>query len=136
MAKTKTKKFRGKGNYGRGKKAGRGAGLRGGKGNAGMHKHKRTTALFIERETGFPYWGRHGFYRHHQGAGTETSVTNVGRLAEMFPGQKDIDLTAAGIDKLLGSGSIDVRVTVKVAAASPSAVEKVKAAGGSVVLPK
>ena len=37
---SKTDKYRGSRTHGRGKKAGRGAGKRGGKGNAGLLKHK------------------------------------------------------------------------------------------------
>jgi large subunit ribosomal protein L15 len=43
-----------------------------------------------------------------------------------------VDLTEAGIDKLLGNGSIDVAVTVTVAEASEKARAKIEAAGGSV----
>ena len=44
-----------------------------------------------------------------------------------------VDLTEAGIDKLLGTGNIEVAVNVTVAEASEKAREKVAAAGGSIV---
>lgn len=133
MGKTKTKKFRGSMTHGRGKKAGRGAGLRGGRGMAGINKHRVIQKIFIERATNKPYWGRVGFKRP-QHLAKANEVTNVGRLDGEYPGQDTIDLTAAGIDKLLGAGSIDRAVTVKVAEASASAVEKIEAAGGKVEL--
>ena len=133
MAKTKTKKFRGSMTHGRGKKAGRGAGLRGGRGRAGMNKHRFVSRLFIERETGKPYWGRVGFKRHAPTSDAE-NITNVGRLEEMFPGQAEIDLGAAGYDKLLGAGSVRGTLTVTVARATDSAVSKIEAAGGKVVV--
>ena len=44
-----------------------------------------------------------------------------------------VNLTEAGIDKLLGTGNIEVAVNVTVAEASEKAREKVAAAGGSIV---
>lgn len=134
MAKTKTKKFRGSMTHGRGKKAGRGAGLKGGRGNAGMNKHRFISRLFIERETNKPYWGRVGFKRNTPEK-KELNVTNVGRLEELFPGQTEIDLTSAGYDKLLGAGTVRSAVTVTVPTATDSAVQKIEEAGGKVVLP-
>lgn len=132
MGKTKTKKFRGSMTHGRGKKAGRGSGLRGGRGNAGMNKHKFVARLFIERETNKPYWGRVGFKRHPIAG--DTVVANVGRLEELFPGQTEIDLTSAGFEKLLGAGQVRSALTVTVASATDSAVAKIEEAGGKVVV--
>ena len=44
-----------------------------------------------------------------------------------------VNLTDAGIDKLLGSGNVDIAIDVTVAEASAKAKEKIEAAGGSVV---
>lgn len=132
MAKTKTKKFRGSMTCGRGKKAGRGSGLRGGRGNAGLHKHRYTTTVMWENE-GYRHFGRVGFKRHPS-LSTAKEVTNVGRLEESFPGETEIDLGANGIDKLLGAGTVRSAVTVTVAEATDSAVAKIEAAGGKVVL--
>src|SRR5205809_7161049 len=46
-----------------------------------------------------------------------------------------VDLTAAGIDKLLGSGRVAVAMRISVAKASEAALAKVADAGGEVVLP-
>jgi large subunit ribosomal protein L15 len=46
-----------------------------------------------------------------------------------------VDLTAAGIDKLLGSGRVAVPMRITVAKASGAALAKVAGAGGEVVLP-
>jgi len=54
---SRTKKFRGTRTHGRGKKAGRGAGLHGGTGNAGLHKHKVQYMLKFMPD----HFGRHGF---------------------------------------------------------------------------
>ena len=137
---SRTKKFRGSRTHGRGKKSGRGAGIIGGHGNAGLGKTKRIQMLKYDRN----YFGRHGFKRP-QCTVNANSTINVGELAEQLDrfvsmefATKDgdvysVNLTEAGIDKLLGTGNIGAKVNVTVDQASASAVEKIKAAGGSVV---
>ena len=43
-----------------------------------------------------------------------------------------VDLTKAGIDKLLGSGNIEVPVNVTVSQSSDKARQKLEASGGSI----
>jgi large subunit ribosomal protein L15 len=135
----RAKKFRGNHTHGRGKKAGRGAGLRGGRGRAGANKHRYLMLQVLggkHEHTAARPWGRIGFkYRSRDGNPKPVSV-NVGDLAAQFPGKSEIDLTAAGIGKLLGSGAVAGKLTVTVESASAGAIEKVKAAGGTVVLPE
>src|SRR5437868_15524009 len=112
----KAKKMRGNHTHGRGKKAGRGAGLKGGRGRAGANKHRYLMLQLLggkhEHTRAIP-WGRIGFkYRSRDGNPKPESV-NVGDLALMFPGQNDLDLGKLGFGKLLGSGSITHKVTVK-----------------------
>ena len=131
LARTKTKKFRGSMTHGRGKKGGRGAGLRGGRGNAGLLKHK-----YMYMIKNMPdHFGRHGFKRPQNVIKRDKTI-NVGQLEVKFPGKKDIDLTKEGFDKLLGGGETSSSLKVKVNAASEKAVEKIKEKGGEVVLPQ
>lgn len=130
MGKTKTKKFRGSARHGRGRKAGRGKGLRGGKGNAGLHKHKYATTVKWQQE-GYFHFGRVGI-KPVEVQGVADTVVNVGDLDSRWPGQTTLDLGKAGITKLLGAGEIKRAVNVTVEAASGSAVKKVQAAGGKV----
>ncbi len=130
MGKTKTKRFRGSGKHGRGRKAGRGKGLRGGKGNAGLHKHKYATTVKWQAE-GYFHFGRVGM-KPVEVQGVADTVINVGDLAARFPNQNNLDLAQHGISKLLGAGDVPGAVTVKVEAASASAIEKIKAKGGNV----
>ena len=124
---SRTNKFRGRSRYhGRGKKAGRGAGKRGGRGNAGLNKHRVMTRLKYMPG----HWGRHGFNRH-PGLRVVNSSINLGQVAEIAEGDS-IDLSEMGFDKLLGRGSIDRALTIKVAEASAKAIQKVEAAGGSI----
>ena len=137
---SRTKKFRGLRTHGRGKKSGRGAGIIGGHGMAGYSKTKKIQMLKNDRD----YFGHHGFKRP-QCTVKANSTINVSELEEQLDrfvelefAKKEgdaytVDLTAAGIDKLLGNGNIATKVTVTVAEASEKAVEKIKAAGGSVV---
>jgi len=127
VARTKTKRFRGSQTHGKGKKGGRGAGLRGGRGNAGLHKHK-----FMYMMKYMPdHFGVHGFTRHSASDKKDKAI-NVGQLHEKFPSKKEIDLSSEGYDKLLGSGSVTGSITVKVKAASQKAIDKIAAQGGEV----
>lgn len=174
MVKLKVKKFRGSRTCGGGShKKRRGAGHRGGRGNAGVHKHKYLKFLKLEK-LGLYEFGKHGFTRpravveevsrektlkqrlrelREQGKLDEKtyrilksrSEINVGDLdtivetlatlglAEKREGKFFIDLSNLGYSKLLGSGSVNRAIEVKVENATAKAVEKLKAAGGGVV---
>jgi len=126
---SRTNKFRGRSRYhGRGKKAGRGAGLRGGRGNAGINKHRLMTR--IKYMPG--HWGMHGFNRHPTLRKVNVSI-NLHQVCQMAEGDS-IHLGELGYDKLLGSGRIEKALKITVASASSRAIEKVQAAGGSVIL--
>ncbi|MCX6657250.1 MAG: uL15 family ribosomal protein [Euryarchaeota archaeon] len=137
---SRTSKFRGSRTHGRGKKAGRGAGLRGGRGNAGLHKHKWISVVKYCPD----YFGHHGFKRP-QSVVCDKVTMNLSEVEQALPSmakdgfavQKDgkwsVDLTKMGVDKLLGSGRIGTAISVKVAEASATALEKLKSAGGTLV---
>ena len=129
---SRTEKMRGRRTHGRGHKAGRGAGKRGGRGNAGLHKHKYITTVKFMPD----HFGRHGFKRP-QSVVSADSVININWLSENidnFEGTT-VDLSKMGIDKLLSTGNIDKPLTVIVAKASAKAVEKIEAAGGEIINP-
>ena len=126
---SRTNKFRGRSRYhGRGKKAGRGAGLRGGRGNAGINKHRLMTRLKYMPG----HWGMHGFNRHPSLRKVNVSI-NLKEISQTVEGD-EVNLGDMGYDKLLGSGRIDRAMKITVASASARAIEKVEAAGGSVIL--
>ena len=115
--------------HGRGKKGGRGAGLRGGKGNAGLNKHK-----FMHMIKYMPdHFGRHGFKRPSSIIKKE-KIINVGELEERFTGKKIIDLEKEGYDKLLGGGVPVDGLKVKTKSATEKAIEKIKKSGGEVTI--
>ncbi|MFY9606183.1 MAG: uL15 family ribosomal protein [Thermoplasmata archaeon] len=137
---SRTSKFRGSRTHGRGKKAGRGAGLRGGRGNAGLHKHKWISVVKYCPD----YFGHHGFKRP-QSVVSDKVTMNLSEVEQALPSlakdgfavQKDgkwsVDLTKMGVDKLLGSGRITTAISVRVAEASATAQEKLKGAGGALI---
>lgn len=89
------------------------------------------------------HYGRHGFKRPECLVVANNTI-NVGELSEQIEryvsmgvavkegDSYKVNLTEAGIDKLLGTGSIGIAVNVTVAEASAKACEKIEAAGGSV----
>ena len=124
---------------GRGHKKGRGAGLRGGRGNAGCHKTKRIMYERVGR-----VWGAHGFKRP-QTVVMANNAINLKVIEESAAEWIDqgnaskkgkvvsIDLKKMGYDKLLGTGVPSQAYKITISAASAKAVEKVEAAGGEVI---
>ena len=124
---------------GRGHKKGRGAGLRGGRGNAGCHKTKRIMYERVGR-----VWGAHGFKRPQtvvmannaihlkfieESAAEWVDQGNASKKGKVV----SIDLKKMGYDKLLGTGVPSQAYKITISAASAKAVEKVEAAGGEVI---
>ena len=124
---------------GRGHKKGRGAGLRGGRGNAGCHKTKRIMYERVGR-----VWGAHGFKRP-QTVVMANNAINLKVIEESAAEWVDqgnaskkgkivsIDLKKMGYDKLLGTGVPSQAYKITISAASAKAVEKVEAAGGEII---
>jgi len=140
---SRTKKFRGSRTHGRGKKAGRGAGLHGGTGNAGLHKHKVMKMLKFMPD----HFGRHGFKRPQEMVSAKITMNvgdvdqNVDKLvADGFAEKKGdktvVNLSNMGIDKLLGFGNVSKKYEIVVADSSERAKQKVESAGGAIVEPQ
>jgi large subunit ribosomal protein L15 len=131
-------KFRGSRTHGRGKKAGRGAGKRGGRGRSGLHKHKFISIVKYDPK----HFGRHGFKRPVPKEEVKTldfdkleshleNLVKKGHAKRM--GDKiQVDLKAAGYDKLLGTGTPMKNLEIKVPKATPKAISKVEKGGGKV----
>ena len=118
------KAFKNSRTRGRGHKKGRGAGLRGGRGNAGCHKTKRIMYERVGR-----VWGAHGFKRP-QTVVMANSAINLKVLEENASEWVDqgsatkkgktisIDLKKMGYDKLLGTGVPSQAYNITISAAS------------------
>jgi large subunit ribosomal protein L15 len=140
---SRTEKFRGSRTHGRGKKSGRGAGKRGGTGNAGLHKHKAQYMLKYMPD----HFGRHGFKRPQKMVSAKITM-NVGDLEQILEVMKvqgtavekdgviSVDLAAMGVDKLLGNGRVSKSLEVTVSETTALAKAKVEEAGGHIVVPE
>ena len=135
---SRTYKFRGQRTHGRGRKSGRGSGKQGGRGNAGLHKHKYMSTLKYAPD----HFGRHGFKTHTRKERKALNIWDLNRnlddlikkgFAKESGGVVEIDLGSAGFTKLLGSGTPTRKFRITVSGASGNAVEKVKNSGGDVV---
>lgn len=108
----------------------RGAGNRGGRGNAGSGKRgdAKKPSFWSKRK-----FGMYGFKSKSQKS--EDIVINVSELVAYAnkTNKKDIDLNEIKVTKLLGSGKIDKPLIVKVNKASAKAVLKIEAAKGKVI---
>ncbi len=138
---SRTNKFRGGRTHGRGKKSGRGAGIHGGRGNAGLHKHKYMHTLKFDPL----HFGVHGFKRpqkmieERKGISVSTVVSILPSLvadghAVSEGGRIKVDLTSAGYYKLLSGGSASVQLDVVVGRVTERAKSAIEKAGGTVTL--
>lgn len=124
------------------KKKHRGAGSRGGRGNAGTGK--RGDARKPSRWKTQPVTGKFGFTPARL---VKSKSINIAELedrivtwvakkkAEGKEGSYTVDLGKLGYTKLLSRGKVRGKLNVTVPAASQKAVEKISEAGGSVKLP-
>lgn len=93
---------------------------------AGLHKHKWSyTVKYMPDHFGSNKW-------HPPNRVIADRWINLNQLSSLTVASGIIDLTTLGYDKLLGQGEVRSALKVKVARASKSAVEKIKAAGGSI----
>ena len=135
----KVVKYRGSITHGGGsRKKRRGAGSRGGRGQAGSGKragHKRHGIVL----------GSRGFLPRRSVASLKAvnlgyfTLSRVDTLLSSGALQKEgslvvVDLASLGYQKLLGTGTITGKFKFKVASCSARAQEKIKAAGGEVVI--
>ena len=133
----KVRKLRGSRTHGWGQVSQhRESGSRGGRGNAGKHKHHWTHTVRYELD----YLGKHGFKSFQR----SNNIVNVGDLLELIEKshltektvEKDktvFDLNQIGFDKLLGNGKVNTSIIVKVKEYSQSALKKIEEAGGQIL---
>ncbi|MBI4016230.1 MAG: uL15 family ribosomal protein [Candidatus Aenigmarchaeota archaeon] len=119
----------------------RGSGNRGGVGNAGTGKKAHGKKPSVWKEA---HLGKHGFVRHGQRA--KVCIISIKQIeqsiekwsnAQLAVKQQDVytlDLAKLGYSKLLSTGKATKKINVTVASAAHEAVEKIKAAGGSVTI--
>jgi large subunit ribosomal protein L15 len=103
---------------------------------AGRHKHLWSYVLRYEPD----YFGKRGF-TSPKSLKQKEKVINIRKLDELAKKaskKKDekifIDLESLGYTKLLGTGKVTKPLIVKVASCSKSAAEKIKEAGGQILM--
>ena len=143
--KKKVRKLRGSHTHGWGcKKKHRGGGSKGGKGMAGTGKRKTTKWTWTIKYAP-EHLGKRGFHRPKavQYAPQTINLSDIDENLQLFldmgvaheeEGRIIVDTTQLGVDKVLGSGKLTKPVTIKAYYVTPKAEEKIKAAGGEVVL--
>jgi len=137
MSRDSKKRGRGSRTHGGGsQKNRRGAGHRGGRGDAGRKKHEQAK---------HPPIGKSGFKRP-QKVLEDVEVSNVGDIdrkietlvkedaAEETDDGYEVDANALGVDKVLGSGQVRNTLVVHAEDFSDSAVEKIEEAGGEAIV--
>ena len=122
----------------------RGAGNRGGRGMAGTGKRADSIKPSIWKDT--KYFGNYGFKRNvRQRKINAINIVDLEKNLDSYfenklvSKDKDVyvvDLGKLGFQKLLGDGKVTKRLKITAEFASNKAVEKIKKAGGEVILPK
>lgn len=143
--KRKVVRFRGHNTHGHGaSKKHRGAGSRGGRGNAGTGKRAGQKKAGLKD---FKLGRIKGFIGRRSEVGQRPEAINLGEFnSQTIQGYVNsgmaikegqvyvLNLTEAGYGKLLGTGSTDLKLKVIVESFSAQAEEKIKAAGGEIII--
>jgi len=141
VVRIRKKRRRGERTYHGSHKKWRGGGSRGGRGEAGKHKHKWSYVVKYEPE----HFGKHGFKRP-QDVVKDIRIINVGNLNRMLENlllknlaakegnSVKVNLQKIGYDKLLGSGMLNKSLIVESKYFSKSAIKKLEEAGGKAVV--
>ncbi|WP_455369255.1 uL15 family ribosomal protein [[Eubacterium] cellulosolvens] len=110
----------------------RDSGMRGGRGNAGRFKHKKTNTSKYEPP------GKSGF--KNPTTPIQSRIINVGELDRLIKRMDNLEkklpinlnLASLGYTKLLGKGLVKIPFNVKIEKTSKSAAKKITDAGGSI----
>lgn len=137
----KFRKFRGNRSYGRGShKKARGAGNRGGRGMAGLHKHKWSYTVKYDPD----HFGKHGFQRPVTAVKEVKAINlkDLDRIAEKLLKEKiatkeedkiKINAMKLGYEKILGSGQLNQPLIIEAKIFSKSAIKKLEKSGGKAI---
>jgi large subunit ribosomal protein L15 len=118
----------------------RGGGSRGGRGKAGLHKHKRFSVFKYDPD----HFGKRGFKRPKKIV-KNFKIINIKQLDPMIEelyeqkkiqkekGNYIIKLDELGYEKLLGTGKLNHKVIVEAKAFSKSATKKIEELGGKTI---
>ena len=129
----KRTKIRGSATCGYGaRKKHQGSGHKGGKGKAGSGKRadqKKTKFVKGPQKGKNKYFGGYGFNSKKK----KLKIINLREINEKFGNEEKINLKGY---KILGKGEINKKFIIRADSISKSAIEKIKKAGGEVILKK
>ena len=140
-AKKRKKSSRQCGTHGWGKNKHRNSGMRGGYGNAGTGKKSDNKKPSNWAEE---YFGKHGFVS--KGQKEEANAISLRDIEDKLPtwlkekqakhegGIVIVDLKKLGYNKLLSTGKLTRKIKITIPKASAGAAEKIKTAGGELVV--
>ncbi len=128
----------GAGTHGRGaRKKARGSGHHGGKGMAGSGKRADQKKTLITKLYGNDYFGKQGITskKTKRDIRKRVNVGEISRNPEKYGKKKEngYEITL-GNYKVLGDGEVDKKLIIKAKEASKTAIEKVKKAGGEIII--
>lgn len=132
--KKKSVRMRGSNSHGWGfRKKHKGSGHRGGVGMAGTGKRADQKKTLINKLYGNKYFGKRNRGITSKSIKKDKSkIINLREIEKKFDGKNEIDLSEY---KILGTGEINKKFIIKAKLASKSAIDKVKKAGGEIILP-
>ena len=113
------------------------SGSRGGRGKAGGRKHFWIRTVKYEKDR-----YRNIGFKPPSIKKQKLNTINVGELEDLvrkvmnindLRAGNELDLTSLGIGKILGRGSINIPLNIKVAEITMSAHEKIESAGGTII---
>lgn len=131
------RKFRGRRTYHGSHKKWRGGGSRGGRGAAGLHKHKWSWIVKYDKE----HFGKITNKSHKEKI-EAVNIDYLNKKAETFLKEKiaekegnaiKINVAKLGYDKVIGGGKVTMPLIVEAKSFSKSAQEKIVKAGGKAV---
>jgi large subunit ribosomal protein L15 len=140
----KNSRQRGSGSHGWGsKKNHRGSGRRGGAGFSGTGKRadQMKPSIWADKD----FFGKHGFFAH--GFPIRAPAVNISYVeenlekwvteknAEKMGDKYNVNLTKLGFGKLLSQGAVKHKIVITCVEASEKASEKIKKAGGELLVP-
>ena len=124
------KKYLGRRSFGGGNaKNRRGSGNRGGRGNAGLHKHMYSWTTKYAPE----WFGKHGFVNYSKKDIPVVQLYEINRQALLNKlEKKENKFYFEFKGKVLGTGNVNVPLSVKAMSWSKNAEEKIKKQGGEI----
>jgi large subunit ribosomal protein L15 len=143
VVRIKKKRRRGERTYHGSHKKWRGGGSRGGRGKAGLHKHKWSYVVKYEPE----HFGKRGFKKPLSVSKKMRAINLedlekisekllVGKIAEKEGEKIKINVLKLGYEKVLGKGKITKPLVIEAKIFSKKAVEKLEKSGGKAVVIK